>query len=58
MGYDTVTEYIPEQEGGMKKTILAIGSVALSGCLLFAFAGCGTVNKAKSMKGEEVTEDD
>ena len=55
MGYDTVTEYIPEQEGGMKKTILAIGSVALSGCLLFAFAGCGTVNKAKSMKGEEVT---
>ena len=57
MGYDTVTEYIPEQEGDMKKTILAIGSVALSGCLLFAFAGCGTVNKAKSMKGEEVTED-
>ena len=41
----------------MKKTILAIGSVALSGCLLFAFAGCGAVNKAKSMKGEQVTED-
>lgn len=41
----------------MKKGILAAASVALSACMLAAFAGCGTVSTAKNMKGEEVTED-
>ena len=41
----------------MKKVWMGTAAVALSGCLVFAFAGCGTVGKAKSMRGEEVTED-
>ena len=41
----------------MKKIWYAAMSVALSGCLLVSFAGCGAVSKAKSMKGDVVTED-
>ena len=41
----------------MKKGLLALTSVALTGCMLLCFAGCGAVSKAKSIRGEEVTED-
>ncbi len=41
----------------MKKGLLALTSVALTGCMLVCFAGCGAVSKAKSIRGEEVTED-
>lgn len=41
----------------MKKVLMAVTAVALSGCMLFAFAGCGAASKAKNLKGEEVTED-
>lgn len=40
----------------MKKGLLALTSVALTGCMLVCFAGCGAVSKAKSIRGEEVTE--
>lgn len=41
----------------MKKGLLALTSVALTGCMLLCFAGCGAASKAKSIRGEEVTED-
>ena len=41
----------------MKKGLLALTSVALTGCMLLCFAGCGAASKAKSIRGEQVTED-
>ncbi len=41
----------------MKRTFLAAGAVALSGCMLFALAGCGScVSEAKNMVSDKVTE--
>lgn len=42
----------------MKKGLLALTSVALTGCMLLCFAGCGAASKAKSIRGEQVTEEE
>lgn len=42
----------------MKRKLIALATVAISGCLLVSLAACGgAVSEAKNMRGEEVTED-
>lgn len=41
----------------MKKGLLALTGVVLTGCMLVSLAGCGAASKAKNMRGEEVTQD-
>lgn len=42
----------------MKKKLITLATVTISGCLLVCLAACGgAVSEAKNMRGEEVTED-